>query len=166
MGRVTTAIGVVVLAMALGGCATGTDGRNGASGTAGANTPATANVTADARVRFAPIIGAPENALTPLSSRLQQTARQYGLTVVQQQESDTYGLTGYFSSFTDNGNTTVIYVWDVQDASGSRLHRIQGRENTPAGAGEGWSSVPAETMETIADRTVEELATWLSQHQA
>ncbi|WP_274426556.1 hypothetical protein [Chelativorans sp. YIM 93263] len=166
MGRITTAIGVVVLAMTLGGCATGTDGRNGASGTAGANTPATANLTADARIHFAPIIGAPENAVTPLSSRLQQTATRYGLTVVPQKESDSYNLTGYFSAFTDGGNTSVIYVWDVQDTSGNRLHRIQGRENTPAGAAEGWSSVSAETMETIADQTLEELTTWLSQNQA
>ena len=44
----------------------------------------------------------------------------------------------------------MIYVWDVVDGTGTRLHRIQGQQQAAGGEGEGWNAVQAETME--ADR--------------
>lgn len=120
-----------------------------------------AAITSDARVQFAPVVGAASEASTPLAARLSARATQRGITLVQPGDSSaTLVMKGYFSTIADDGRTTVIYVWDVVDPAGTRIHRIQGQA-TSATRGEGWSSVDAATMESIADRTVDELASWL-----
>ena len=48
------------------------------------------------------------------------------------------------------------------DPSGNRLHRIEGQQKAPPGKGEGFAAVTEGTMKTIADQTIDQLATWLS----
>ncbi|MGQ2901740.1 hypothetical protein [Neoaquamicrobium sediminum] len=120
-----------------------------------------AAISTNARVQFAPVVGAASEASRPLAARLSARATQRGITLVQAGDSSaTLVMKGYFSTIADDGRTTVIYVWDVVDPAGTRIHRIQGQA-TSAARGEGWSSVDAATMESIADRTVDELANWL-----
>ncbi|MFC6489058.1 hypothetical protein [Nitratireductor sp. GCM10026969] len=116
----------------------------------------------DARIQFAPVIGATEEAVTPLSRRLSARAGERGLTLVTESTAATLLVKGYFSTIADDGRTTVIYVWDVLAPTGDRLHRIQGQQAVTGGQGTGWPSVTDETMQAIADRTIDELATWLS----
>jgi hypothetical protein len=71
-------------------------------------------------------------------------------------------LKGYFSTLTEGGQTTVIYVWDVYDPAGNRLHRINGQQKAPSGGGEGWAAVPSATMQAIADSTIDQLSSWLA----
>ncbi|MEQ8482321.1 MAG: hypothetical protein RIC18_16855 [Hoeflea sp.] len=117
------------------------------------------------RIRFMPVIGAPVNAVTPLSRQLAVEARNRGLAILS--AADTGGdhvLKGYFSAETFEGRTTVFYVWDILDASGARLHRIQGQEAFAGGGGGGggdpWASVPADVMERIAARSIAEYVAW------
>ena len=120
-----------------------------------------AAISTNARVQFAPVVGAANEASKPLAARLTARATQRGITLVQAGDSSaTLVMKGYFSTIADDGRTTVIYVWDVVDTAGTRIHRIQGQA-TSATRGEGWSSVDPATMESIADRTVDELANWL-----
>ena len=112
-------------------------------------------------IRFLPIIGAPVEAVTPLSRRLGAEARSGGLTI--RSASDTsarYILKGYFSAMNDNGRTTVVYVWDVLDGSGARLHRIQGQETVSGTAADPWTIVPPHTMEGIAEKTIRQYLDW------
>ncbi|HEY6632550.1 MAG TPA: hypothetical protein VIZ90_13935 [Rhizobiaceae bacterium] len=119
-------------------------------------------IAARTRLRFDPIVGATVEIATPLTERLAQRARARGITLAGSADSaTTHVLKGYFSTLTEGGQTTVIYVWDVYDASGNRLHRINGQQKAPAGRGEGWASVPPQTMQAIADSTVDQLASWL-----
>ena len=116
---------------------------------------------ADDTIRFLPIIGAPVEAVTPLSRRLGAEARSSGLTIRSASDSSTkYILKGYFSAMNDNGNTTVVYVWDVLDGSGARLHRIQGQETVSGTASDPWTVVPARTMEGIAQKTIRQYLDW------
>lgn len=119
----------------------------------------------DARIRFAPMVGAPEQASTPLASQLASSAGARGITLVDAGAADALVMKGYFSAIADPGETTVIYVWDVMDAGGNRVHRIQGQAKSPGGSADGWSSVRPATMEAIADQTVEQLAAWLVSRQ-
>ncbi|WP_295809699.1 hypothetical protein [uncultured Nitratireductor sp.] len=123
-------------------------------------------VTSDARIQFAPVIGATAEAVPALSRRLEARARQSGLAIVPQGGNASMIMKGYFSAIADGGKTTVIYVWDVLDPSGNRLHRIQGQQATPGGNGDGWSSVTSATMEAVADSTINQLSTWLTQRQS
>ena len=128
-------------------------------------TPASqvAAINTNARVQFAPAIGVSAEAVPTLAARLRARAGQRGIAVASSTDrSTTHVMKGYFSAFTDGDETTVIYVWDVLDPAGNRLHRIQGQQKQPGSNGEGWSTVTSSTMEAIADRTIDELAVWLS----
>ena len=113
------------------------------------------------RIRFTPVIGAPVNAVTPLSRQLAAEARSLGLAILS--ASDPGGdhvLKGYFSADNFGGKTTVFYVWDILDPSGARLHRIQGQESFDGGDGDPWASVPPNVMERIAQRSLAEYVAW------
>ena len=113
------------------------------------------------QIRFMPVIGAPVNAVTPLSRQLAVEARNRGLAILS--ASDPGGdhvLKGYFSADSFDGQTTVYYVWDILDPAGTRLTRIQGQESFPGGSGDPWASVPASVMEKIATRTLSDYVAW------
>lgn len=128
-----------------------------------AATPAQTAVLARTRLQVAPIVGAPVEAAGPLTAELQTRAKQRGLTLVgSTDQTATHVLKGYFSTMSEGKDTTVIYVWDVYDPSGNRLHRINGQQKAPAAAsGEGWPTVAPATMQAIADQTIDQFATWL-----
>jgi hypothetical protein len=112
-------------------------------------------------IRFLPIIGAPVQAVTPLSKQLGASARAEGLAIKSSTDTTSdHILKGYFSALNDGGKTTVVYVWDVLDDSGNRLHRIQGQDTVAGTAADPWSAVPPETMQAIATKTIDAYLEW------
>ncbi|HEV7437989.1 MAG TPA: hypothetical protein VGO22_24495 [Pseudorhizobium sp.] len=112
-------------------------------------------------IRFLPIIGAPIQAVTPLSRQLGAQARGAGLEI--RASADTTAdhiLKGYFSAFGNSDAVTVVYVWDILDNNGGRLHRLQGQEQVATAAKDPWAAVPPTTMETIATKTINEYVAW------
>ena len=127
-------------------------------------TPAqSAAILSKTRLQIAPIVGASVEAATPLTAELQTRARQRGITLAgSADQTATHVLKGYFSAISEGKDTTVIYVWDIYDPSGNRLHRINGQQKAPAvGGGEGWPTVAPATMQAIADQTIDQFAAWL-----
>ena len=114
------------------------------------------------RMQFAPMIGAPVTQVTALSRRVTLRAKEKNLAIFPASEKNvTHILKGYFSLLNEGGKLTVLYVFDVIDPSGNRLHRINGQESAGAAAASAsWESVPAPLMEKIADRTIDQFATW------
>jgi hypothetical protein len=114
------------------------------------------------RLQFAPIIGAPVGKVTPLSRRLTAAAKARGLTIAPSAETNvSHILKGYFSLLNENGQVTVVYVFDVLDNAGNRLHRIQGQESASASsATASWEAVPDTLMEKIADKTIADFSAW------
>lgn len=130
-----------------------------------AQTGPVAAVTTSARLHFAPVVGAPDQAAAPLGARLAARAGERGVALVAAGDAaTTHVVSGYFSTISEGGETTVIYVWDVADTTGARIHRIQGQARSTGGGG--WASVSAQTMEAIADQTVDQLASWLAASQS
>jgi len=137
-----------------------------------ATTPVTpaqaAAILAKTRLQIAPIVGASVEAATPLTAELQSRAKQRGITLAgSQDQTATHVLKGYFSAISEGKETTVIYVWDIYDPSGNRLHRINGQQKAPsvnsgnsAGA-DSWKGVAPATMQAIADQTIDQFAAWL-----
>jgi hypothetical protein len=115
------------------------------------------------RLQIAPIVGTSVEAAAPLSEELQARARQRGITLAgSTDQSATHILKGYFSVISEGKDTTVIYVWDVYDPTGNRLHRINGQEKAAAVNGaEGWAGVPPATMQAIANTTIDQFSSWL-----
>lgn len=146
----------------VGGAAPMTAETSPAGASAGAETVPAA-ISTDARIQFVPVVGAPEGASAPLAARLSARAAARGIALVGAgQSSASLIMKGYFSAISEDGQTMVIYVWDVVDAAGTRVHRIQGQTRAPASGGDGWDDVQPATMEAIADETVDRLATWLT----
>lgn len=118
--------------------------------------------TTSVRLQVAPIVGASVEAAGPLLEALQQRARQRGITLAgSSDQRATHLLKGYFSVLTEEGQTTVIYVWDVYDPAGSRLHRISGQQKAPTvKAAEGWPGVAPAMLISIADTTIDQLSSW------
>lgn len=132
-----------------------------------ATSPATAPKVASltkVKLQIAPIVGASVEAATPLTERLAARARERGIQLAGGSDrSATHALKGYFSVLSEGKDTTVIYVWDVYDPAGNRLHRISGQQKTPSANGaEGWTAVSPAVMQTIADSTIDQLSTWLA----
>lgn len=161
---------VLTASMFLAGCNTETALRTdqGAAGKGSPeiavpqNQPAAKQI--DARITVAPVVGTTVAAATELAHRLSADAAARGLKFIPSDEGGaTHILKGYFSAFSEGGNTTVVFVWDLLDPQGNRLHRIQGQE-TVAGSGgdDPWLVVPPETMQRIADRTVDSLVEWFT----
>jgi hypothetical protein len=115
------------------------------------------------RLQIAPIVGAPVEAAAPLTEQLQNQARQRGITLAgSADQSATLVLKGYFSVLTEGKDATVIYVWDIYDPAGNRLHRINGQQSAPAANGaEGWAGVAPATMQAIANTTIDQFSSWL-----
>lgn len=112
-------------------------------------------------IRFLPIIGAPVEAVTPLSRQLGVSARASGLTIKASTDtSSEHILKGYLSAVAEDGQLTVNYVWDVLDSRGNRLNRIQGQERVAYSGGDPWAAVPTETMRTIAQKTIASYMDW------
>ncbi|CAG1015163.1 MAG: hypothetical protein F9K19_24650 [Rhizobiaceae bacterium] len=123
----------------------------------------TAAIAGQARIHFAPIVGSTVEAVTPLTEQLALRVRESGIAIARSGEpGTTHLLKGYLSAITEGRDTTVIYVWDVLDPAGNRLHRIQGQQKVSGGSGTGWAAVSPNAMRAVADATASELAAWLS----
>ena len=61
----------------------------------------------------------------------------------------------------DQSSTTMFYVFDVVDASDTRVHRIVGQESAPGSSGDPWSGPNSDTLERAARRAVTELVAWI-----
>lgn len=143
----------------------------GSAGAMPAATPPTVATSAKAaavldrmRLQIAPLVGASVEAAAPLTERLNARARERGITLVGSSDtSATHILKGYFSVLTEGRDTTVVYVWDVYDPAGNRLHRINGQQKAPTVAGgKGWTAVSPATMQAVADSTIDQLVGWVA----
>ncbi len=125
--------------------------------------PQNSAAVTSARVHIAPIVGTSVTAASSLSDRLAARASQRGIRMIgASDQTATHMLKGYFTPLVEGKETTVIYVWDVYDPSGNRIHRISGQQKSPSAGGFGWDAVPAASMQAIGDATINQLATWLS----
>jgi hypothetical protein len=116
----------------------------------------------DAKIAFAQVTGAPPEEISTLMGQVTNQARGVGLTVVQEGDpTSTHLVKGYLSAVGGSSGTVVIYVWDVLNPAGTRLHRISGQEQTGGSAGDPWSGVSDGALGTIAQDTVGQLAAWL-----
>jgi hypothetical protein len=131
--------------------------------TASVTVPVSAAVASGTRLRFDPLVGASVDAATPLTERLAERAKARGFVLAGSADpAATHVLKGYFSTMSEGRATTVVYVWDIYDPSGNRLHRINGQQQAPSSSAEGWVAVPPQTMQSIADATIDQLAAWLA----
>ncbi len=116
---------------------------------------------ATAKFSFAPITGAPAHILSRMSTQIAQEALAQNVALVPSGDTQAnYVIKGYLSAVGDSSGTILVYVWDVFDASGRRVHRISGQETTANGSQDPWLGIDTATISNVARRTVSALVAW------
>lgn len=129
--------------------------------------PAPVVPASEATFAFDPFTGAPGNTVDDLSRKIGIEARTEGLTLVRRIGAPaTYRVKGHLSAVGDNTASTIIYVFDIYDAAGRRLHRFSGQETGSAASADPWAGVDGDTLELVAKRTVLALKAWLTRAQS
>lgn len=114
-------------------------------------------------VVFLPVTGAPQSAVTNLATSMRAAAKSESVPVVASLDRGAnFQIKGYFSALNDGTGTILVYVWDVLDQSGTRVHRISGQERGSRSAGDPWSAITPEILERVAWTTMNGLRTWIT----
>jgi hypothetical protein len=117
----------------------------------------------DAKFAFARITGAPGDLLTVLGEALKKEAKARKLTVVPEDDpSATYQIKGYVSAVGGPTGTLLVYVFDILDAHGVRIHRISGQQLGAGATSDPWGGIRESTMRIAAQHAVDDLAAWVN----
>lgn len=118
---------------------------------------------AAAKFAFAPIEGVPVPILQAMSNALNQEAGQKRVNVVPATDpSAVYTVRGYLSAVAEGQNAKLVYVWDVVDRQGARLHRVTGQEIGGAFRnGDPWTGIGMANINDAARKTMDSLANWV-----
>lgn len=160
VGRIRPGLAVLLCAIVLaGGCTTARFNPPDGTGTS-VEAPVKG---AAAKFAFAPIDGVPVPILQVMSNALNQEAAAKRLNVVPASDPGAvYIVRGYLSAVAEGQNAKLVYVWDVVDRQGTRLHRVTGQEiggtyrnNDP------WTGIGAANINDAARKTMDSLANWV-----
>jgi hypothetical protein len=129
---------------------------------AGTSVPAPVKGPA-AKFAFAPIEGVPVPILQAMSNALNQEAMAKRVNVVPASDpAAVYTVRGYLSAVAEGQNAKLVYVWDVVDRQGTRLHRVTGQEiGGPFRNGDPWTGVGMANVTEAARKTMDSLANWV-----
>jgi hypothetical protein len=117
----------------------------------------------EARFSFVQISGAPANHVIEFSRALNSEAEARHLTIVPEGDpSATYLVKGYLSAIGDKSGTLLVFVWDVTDPSGRRVHRVTGQEPGRGSSTDPWLGIDEQAVRTAAQRTIDDLVAWVS----
>jgi hypothetical protein len=111
------------------------------------------------KVGIAPIIGAPQNIANDLTQALVVAGEERDLTLLAGTTGGNYTLRGYLLATPDRRGSKISYIWDVNNADGTRVTRVSGEEAVSRGsAADPWSGVDATVIRSIANKTASQLA--------
>ena len=156
---------VCLVALALAGCESGTNILSGGDNTAPQAAVVTPPATALgqlAKVEIAPVIGAPDNISRDLQVQLTSAMERSKITVAHPPGGKgEYTLRGYIVAAREKTGSKISYIWDVTDQGGKRANRITGEEFASGTGKDPWSSVTPQIVQSIADKTAAQIASWL-----
>jgi hypothetical protein len=158
--RRIASVALAALALAsLAGCGGGPGGPSsggilgGATGWFGGST----------KIAVAPIIGTTPEVAQEMTAALVAAGKDRNLTLLPDGGKATYTLRGYLIASSEKRGSKVSYIWDVNDAQGSRVARISGDEVIASRSGsDPWSGVDSAAIRSIAGKTTSQLAASLS----
>lgn len=152
---------MAALAAGLSACSSGTIGETARAMIVPIAVEPPAVPLSQAKFAFAPVTGAPATVLINISAALGREAYAQQMTLVPVDDpAVTYTVKGYLSAVGDASGTIVVYVWDVLDRSGRRVHRVSGQQQAAGAQRDPWSSVDNATASDIARQTIEAMVAW------
>lgn len=153
---------VALAAFALASLA-GCGGGPGGPSSGGILGGATAWFGGPTKIAVAPIIGTTPEVAQEMTAALVAAGKDRNLTLLPDGGKATYTLRGYLIASSEKRGSKVSYIWDVNDAQGSRVARISGDEVIASRSGsDPWSGVDSAAIRSIAGKTTSQLAASLS----
>ncbi len=119
---------------------------------------ATSLFSSSTKIALAPIVGAPQPVAEQFTQALVVAGKDRHLTILPGGGSANYTLRGYLLASSEKGGSKISYIWDVTDAKGARVTRVQGDELIPGSAADPWGAVTGTVLNTIAGKTTSQLA--------
>ena len=158
--RRIASIALAALALAsLGGCGGGPGGPS----SGGILSGATGWFGGPTKIAVAPIIGTTPEVAQEMTAALVAAGKDRNLTLLPDGGTAPYTLRGYLIASSEKRGSKVSYIWDVNDAQGSRVARISGDEVVASRSGsDPWSGVDSAAIRSIAGKTTSQLAASLS----
>jgi hypothetical protein len=151
------ALAAVALAC-LPGCGGG-PGSPSSGGGGGFLSDATSWFGGSKTIAIAPIIGTTPQVAEELSGALVIAGKDRGLTLLPDGGKANYTLRGYLVATSEGKGSKITYIWDVNDAQGSRVARMTGEEVIAKRSGsDPWSGVDSAAIRGIAGKTTSQLA--------
>ena len=141
LGRIASMAFAALAFACLAGCGGGPGGPSG-----GFLSGATSWFGGSKTIAVAPIIGATPEVSQELSQALVAAGKDRGLTIVPEGGKANYTLRGYLVATSEGKSSKISYIWDVNDAAGTRVARVTGEEVVAGrSGGDPWSagSVPS-----------------------
>ncbi len=124
--------------------------------------PATSGSTQTAKLQIAPIIGSPEGVARDLQSQLASALEKNRISVASAANSTgDYIARGYIVAARERTGSKISYIWDLTDQTGKRVHRVTGEEFAPGAGKDPWTAVTPQVVQSIADKTATQIASWL-----
>jgi hypothetical protein len=114
-----------------------------------------------ARFSFTPVTGLPMAFANELNDSLKENAAKRSITIVPEGDpTATYVVKGYVSAIGDRQGTLLVYVWDVFDLRGNRLHRYSGQAPGGGAVVDPWRGIKAATVSAAARNAIDDLKAW------
>jgi hypothetical protein len=111
------------------------------------------------KIAVAPIIGTTPQVAQELSDALVVAGKERGLTLLPEGGKANYTLRGYLVATSEGKSSKITYIWDVNDAQGSRVARVSGEEVIAGRSGaDPWAGVDSAAVRSIAGKTASQLA--------
>ena len=139
--RAATAATLLMVACALGGCA---------SGGAVNDSFAMASSGGAATVAFESIDGPPPQVFDRMVSVLDSESKLRNLSIVSREGGASYRIRSYLSAQVVRGKTMIAWVWDVYDNNQQRALRLSGEEPAGKAGRDAWAAADDLVLRKIA----------------
>lgn len=117
-------------------------------------------------VAFDTLEGAPEPVLSKVTAEVNSQASARRIEIVSSEEQPRYRLKGYLTAYpSEDGETTLAFVWDVFDSSKKRAQRVSTTTVAKGQSSDPWSQIGETQIAKAASDSMNEVASFLAAGQ-
>jgi predicted small secreted protein len=114
-------------------------------------------------VSFLPFIGVPVNTADNIYKFIREHAAGENVQLaLRLDEPATYRVKTYINAVGGSTTMTFVFIVEIYDVAGARVHRFVGQETGPGASGDPWMGIDGDTMKRIGSRILNGVQSWLT----